>query len=229
MDELNTDFVTRLRVGNEESNQRIINEMEATLKTLIESRIVGVEESKEVLEERLLPIWSRKQKAIEAYIERVEAEMEEVSQLNERQMNELFRWLQGLGHIWDMHEIGLVKKERSLQELLQDCRKDHDADNLKREEKLDGILDQMREASAEKDLKRLMANVDMQLESIERAYRSFGEAQQELVKRYPEMVRDELQRYEDLLMEYFGLRRDRGVEAEAGEVQENGSRCLLAF
>jgi len=43
------------------------------------------------------------------------------------------------------------------------------------------------------------------------------------------MVRDELQRYEDLLMEYFGLRRDRGVEAEAGEVQENGSRCLLAF
>ena len=77
MDELNTDFVTRLRVGNEESNQRIINEMEATLKTLIESRIVGVEESKEVLEERLLPIWSRKQKAIEAYIQRVEAEMEE--------------------------------------------------------------------------------------------------------------------------------------------------------
>ncbi len=81
LEQINTNFVTDLRASNEESNQRIINEMEATLKTLIESRIVGVEESKEVLEEKLLPIWSRKQKGIEAYIEKVEAEFEEVREL----------------------------------------------------------------------------------------------------------------------------------------------------
>ncbi len=137
--------------------------------------------------------------------------------MNERELNGLFKWLQGLGHIWDMHEIGLVKKERGLQELLQDCRKDHDSDNLKREEKLDGILDQMREASAEKDLKRLMANVSMQLESIERSYRSFSDVQLELVRRYPEMVRDELQRYEDHLMDFFSLRKANDLEEELVE------------
>lgn len=47
----------------------------------------------------------------------------------DKELNILFKYLQGITHIWDMHEIGLVKKERALQELLQDCRKDHDHDN----------------------------------------------------------------------------------------------------
>lgn len=129
IDEVNTNYVTKLRTSNEEANQKIINKMEQTLKCLIDSRITAVEESKEVLEKRLLPIWSRKQKGIEEFIERIEQEFEELGQLVEREVNAMFKYLQGAGHIWDMHEIGLVKKERGLQELMQDSRKDHDSDN----------------------------------------------------------------------------------------------------
>ena len=57
------------------------------------------------------------------------ADFEELSQLMDREFSVLFKYLQGVAHIWDMHEIGLVKKERALQEILQDCRKDHDNDN----------------------------------------------------------------------------------------------------
>ena len=129
LDEVNTIYVTKLRTSNEESNQKIINKMEDLLKYLMDSRIITVEESKEVLEKRLLPIWSRKQKGVEEFIERIEQEFEELSQLMEREVNGLFKYLQGSSHIWDMHEIGLVKKERALQELLQDSRKDHDSEN----------------------------------------------------------------------------------------------------
>ena len=52
-----------------------------------------------------------------------------MSQILNKEMTLLFKYLQGLSHIWDIHELGLVKKERALQELLQDCRKDHDSDN----------------------------------------------------------------------------------------------------
>ena len=45
------------------------------------------------------------------------------------EINKLFKFLQGISHVWDLHELGLMKKERSLQELLQDCRKDHDLEN----------------------------------------------------------------------------------------------------
>ena len=129
MDEINTNYVTKLRQSNEENNQKIINKTEKTLKYLMDNKIITVDESKEVLEQRLLPIWSRKQKGIEAHIEKIETDFEELSQIMDKEINVLFKFLQGASHIWDMHEIGLVKKERALQELLQDCRKDHDGDN----------------------------------------------------------------------------------------------------
>jgi hypothetical protein len=75
----------------------------------------------------------------------------------------------------------------------------------KREEKLDSILDQMRESSSEKDLKRLMGNVNLQLEAIKRGYVTFKDSQCELVKQYPSMVRDELRKYEDTLYKFFSI------------------------
>ena len=47
----------------------------------------------------------------------------------DKELYNLFKYAQGICHVWDTHEIGLLKKERSLQELLQDCRKNHDTDN----------------------------------------------------------------------------------------------------
>jgi hypothetical protein len=49
--------------------------------------------------------------------------------MTNKEFANLFKYLQSICHIWDNHELGLVKKERALQELLQDCRKDHDNDN----------------------------------------------------------------------------------------------------
>ena len=122
-----------------------------------------------------------------------------------KELNAVFKYLQGVSHIWDIHELGLVKKERALQELLQDCRKDHDGDNQKREEKLDSSLDQMRESSSEKDLKRLMTNVGLQLDAIKRGYMAFKDAQIELVKQYPEMVKEELKKYEESVYKFFSI------------------------
>lgn len=134
-------------------------------------------------------------------------------------MNAVFKYLQGVSHIWDLHELGLVKKERALQELLQDCRKDHDGDNQKREEKLDSILDQMRESSSEKDLKRLMTNVGLQLDAIKRGYMAFKDAQIELVKQYPEMVKEELRKYEDSVYKFFSIvPPSKSVNMEQGQL-----------
>jgi hypothetical protein len=55
--------------------------------------------------------------------------MDELNELMEHELHNVFKFVQGISHVWDVHELGLVKKERALQELLQDCRKDHDSDN----------------------------------------------------------------------------------------------------
>ena len=72
LEDLHANYVTRLQVNYEESNQKIIAKMESTLEYLIQSRVVEENNSKQVLEQRLLPIWSKKQRQIEEYIETVE-------------------------------------------------------------------------------------------------------------------------------------------------------------
>ncbi|RNA29598.1 coiled-coil domain-containing protein [Brachionus plicatilis] len=143
-------------------------------------------------------------------------DLEEINQILNKELNSLFKYLQGVCHIWDLHEIGLVKKERALQELLQDCRRDHDNENQKKEEKLDSILDQMRESSNEKDLK----NVSQQLDVIKNGYFTFRDSQMELLKQYPIMVKDELDKYEEALFKFFSITKDLAQQEMAQDQNE---------
>ncbi|KAH3795814.1 hypothetical protein DPMN_149375 [Dreissena polymorpha] len=45
------------------------------------------------------------------------------------QLKSLFKFAQGAAHVWDVHEIGLARQERSLQEKLEQCRQTHDNQN----------------------------------------------------------------------------------------------------
>lgn len=48
--------------------------------------------------------------------------------MNEK-LRSLFKYAQGAAHVWDIHEIGLAKQERALQEKLEVCRHQHDNQN----------------------------------------------------------------------------------------------------
>lgn len=45
------------------------------------------------------------------------------------QLKSLFKYCQGVAHIWDVHEIGLARQERALQDKLDACRHGHDNQN----------------------------------------------------------------------------------------------------
>ncbi len=82
----------------------------------------------------------------------------------------------------------------------------------KREEKLDMLLDQLREASNEKDLKRLMANVSLQLDAIKRGYVSFRDTQCDLIKQYPNMIQEELNTYRTALLNFFSILGENEIQ-----------------
>ena len=46
------------------------------------------------------------------------------------EIKSLFKFCQGMAHIWDIHELALAKLERSLQDKLEESRKKHDNKNL---------------------------------------------------------------------------------------------------
>ena len=45
------------------------------------------------------------------------------------QLRSLFKYCQGAAHVWDVHELGLARTERALQEKLDECRRKHDNEN----------------------------------------------------------------------------------------------------
>jgi hypothetical protein len=59
--------------------------------------------------------------------------LEEHNAKTNEQLKSLFKYAQGSAHVWDVHEIGLARQERALQEKLENCRQHHDHQNQVRE------------------------------------------------------------------------------------------------
>ena len=56
------------------------------------------------------------------------------------QLKSLFKFAQGAAHVWDIHEIGLARQERGLQEKLDECRHKHDGENQVQKENINICL-----------------------------------------------------------------------------------------
>lgn len=52
--------------------------------------------------------------------------LERLAERHAQELRSLFKFTQGAAHLWDVHEINLAKKERHLQEQLEECRRKHD-------------------------------------------------------------------------------------------------------
>jgi hypothetical protein len=59
----------------------------------------------------------------------IQKSLEEQNKQTTEQLKSLFKFAQGAAHVWDVHEIGLARQERALQEKLEQCRQTHDNQN----------------------------------------------------------------------------------------------------
>ena len=55
--------------------------------------------------------------------------LEEHNKKSTEELKSLFKYAQGAAHVWDVHEIGLARQERALQEKLEQSRQLHDNQN----------------------------------------------------------------------------------------------------
>jgi hypothetical protein len=72
IEELNSSYIKELMHLNQQSNSDIIKKIESTLEFLVNSHIIDKENSTDIFEYKLLPIWNKKQKQIEEFIENLE-------------------------------------------------------------------------------------------------------------------------------------------------------------
>ncbi|KAK2168023.1 hypothetical protein LSH36_21g05035, partial [Paralvinella palmiformis] len=198
--ELNPPSSTKTRVYQWNEKLTTISKSLGT-RDLIDRGVSSEEKANEVVSEKCLPLVGERQTMFEKQLESMDKELEQHNVDTLNRLKSLFKFSQGAAHVWDVHELGLAKQERALQEKLDQCRLLHDTQNQDREANLDIVMDKMRQDANEKALEESLKKVLEMLSKIKEGYHHFHTCQLEIVDQYPEMVDSELKRYDEAELE----------------------------
>ncbi|KAK3581902.1 hypothetical protein CHS0354_024214 [Potamilus streckersoni] len=208
IDAVNQIHLTALHKEYERVCQRCLSEIETIKTNLIDASVCTIARAQTVVEEFMIPLVGSRQRVYENILEMMEKTLEEqTNEINEK-LKSLFKYAQSAAHVWDVHEIGLARQERSLQEKLEQCRQKHDNQNQEKEANLDVIMDRMRQDATESALKTSLNKALDYLEKIRASYENFHKDQTEIVKKYPSMVQHELESYETSVLKFFMVDRN---------------------
>ncbi|KAK7495733.1 hypothetical protein BaRGS_00012953, partial [Batillaria attramentaria] len=184
-----------------------LEKVEAIKQELLQEGVLDEKRGKQVVEEEMLPLVGEQQRIFEQNLETMEKSQEAHTKLVEENLHSLFKFAQGIAHVWDMHEIGLAKQERALQEKLDECRHSHDYANQEAEANLDIVMDRMRQDATEEALRESLGKVFDMLEKIQESYQMFHQDQLDIVHTYPDMVQSELNNFDNAVCKYFSVDR----------------------
>ncbi|KAL3871453.1 hypothetical protein ACJMK2_039450 [Sinanodonta woodiana] len=215
IDAVNQIHLTSLHKEYERVCQRCLSEIDTIKTGLIDASVCTIARTQTVVEEFMIPLVGSRQRVYENNLEMMEKTLEEqTNEINEK-LKSLFKYAQSAAHVWDVHEIGLARQERSLQEKLEQCRQKHDSQNQEKEAHLDVIMDRMRQDATETALKTSLNKALDYLEKIRSSYEHFHKDQTEIVKKYPSMVQQELQTYETSVLKFFMVDRNLAKDLQA--------------
>ncbi|ESP05022.1 hypothetical protein LOTGIDRAFT_156277 [Lottia gigantea] len=200
---INQKHLSKLHEEYELICQTCIDRMNKVKERLINEGVCTPVKSQSVVDIQMLPLVGEQQKTFEENLEVMENALETHGLTMTTDIKSLFKFSQGAAHVWDVHEIGLAKQERALQEKLENCRQEHDSKNQETEAMLDNIMDKMRQDGNEQNLATSLVKSLEMLERIRLSYEVFHQKQTDIVKTYPEMVTSELSNYDDSVCKFF--------------------------
>ncbi|XP_025113780.1 coiled-coil domain-containing protein 180-like isoform X2 [Pomacea canaliculata] len=199
--------LTKLYEEMEKVCQSCLEKIENIKRSMLEEGIVTESKAQQVVEEQMLPLVGEQQRMFEQNLDTMEKSIAEHTKKMEDAVHSMFKYAQGVAHLWDVHEIGLAKQERALQEKLDDSRHEHDYVNQEWEANLDIVMDRMRQDASEEALRDSLSKVFDMLEKIQEFYKEFHQSQKNIVHMYPDMVQSELNNFDQAICTYFSLDR----------------------
>ncbi|CAM4857478.1 unnamed protein product [Rotaria socialis] len=167
-------------------------------------------------EEQLQPIFvldieplleERKQFLQQSVIERFQAVYEQLTNGMYEILDRLLAFVKPAAEQWDDHQDRLEHVTAQLTTMMQECRRPHDLQNEKKLTRLDATLDEMRCASNETALSRLLTSSYDQLDNIKATFAQFYETEHNIVNKYSDMIADEVNRYKNEMLNYFHARQ----------------------
>lgn len=203
LDEVHSRYKDVIQAEYDQIIEQCMDEIEAVKEQFLSGGILDAVRIEEVMNESFLPLVGEKQTKFEHEIDKMERSLDNLTSFHEMLIKSLFKFVQGAAHLWDLHEIGLARQERKLQEQLEKNRRDHDGANQVKEANLDIIMDKMRQDSSEQALADSLRMALTALGEIKELYNEFHSQQMTTACSYPELVNEELKKYDSEVCKYF--------------------------
>ncbi|CAF4692579.1 unnamed protein product [Rotaria sp. Silwood1] len=197
---------------------------------VLQTQVYNTEQIEMVFERDIKPLFEeRKQFLQETVIDQAETVYKRLTSSMYKMIDRLLAYIQTPAEQWDDHQLRLEHVTAQLLDMMHECRRPHDIQNEKKLIKLDATLDEMRSASNETTLSRLLTIAYEQLDTIKASYAQFYDMEHSIVNKYFDMIAEEVNQYKMKMLGYFHVREKPKTNDDDPNLSSSSSNVNRQF
>ncbi|XP_030647705.1 coiled-coil domain-containing protein 180 [Chanos chanos] len=208
IDCMHIDTISKLHKYYEHNWQDCLEEVER-FKEEVANYGLTLEETQDIVKTELLPLIGKCQTKAEERLAAMDKAFEALAKNAAHHSKLLFKFMRAAAHLWEVHTSGMQKREKELQDQMEEISQNYEQDDQRREAHLDLMMDKLRQESSEEALKSMLEKtlhcLDESQEKV-MVYMTFYKEKADSVECYPSMVLQELNSYSSALSQFFGVK-----------------------
>ncbi|KAM7046646.1 LOW QUALITY PROTEIN: coiled-coil domain-containing protein 180 [Acridotheres tristis] len=173
--------------------------------TLLDTNICTAEDA-EVVHSNMLQMTEKLKCRFEEEVEHMDRDFKEMAKWHEKHCQGLYRCVQEAMSLWDIHQLQLSRQEGALQKKIDECRWEQDNIIQMMKDDLDTILEKMKMASCEEELKEYLENTLSSLDQIRARNGTLKQIVMDDVIAYPKAILWELISYSISISQHFSVK-----------------------
>ncbi|XP_064513298.1 coiled-coil domain-containing protein 180 isoform X3 [Pseudopipra pipra] len=166
----------------------------------------------EIVHSDMLHMTEKLERRFEEELEHMDRDFKEMAKQDEQHCQGLYSYFQEAMALWDVHKLRLSQQESELQKKVDECRWEQDSIIQMMKVDLDIILEKMKMASCEEELKNYMEKALSSLDHIRTSDLKFdrnetlNQVVMDEVMAYPEAILQELISYSISISQHFNVK-----------------------
>ncbi|XP_053841308.1 coiled-coil domain-containing protein 180 isoform X2 [Vidua macroura] len=225
IDTHNAECLEKMRVQYELVQGKCQEKVQSCKMTLLDKNICPVE-GVEVVHSNMLQMTEKLKHRFEEELEHMDSDFKEMAKWHEQHCQGLYGCVQEAMDLWDVHLLKLSQKEDVLQEKVDKYRFEQDSIIQVMKDDLGTILEKMKMASCEEELKEYLENALSSLDQIRARNEAFKQIVMNEVMAYPKAILWELISYSISISQHFSVKEIfkqnlQGTTDSTGQDQNN--------
>ncbi|XP_027747994.1 coiled-coil domain-containing protein 180 isoform X2 [Empidonax traillii] len=205
LDTHSMECVKKLRIKYELVQGKCREKVQVCKMSLLDMNVCTVKDV-ELVHSDMLQMAEKLERRFEEELERMDRDFKEMAKQHEQRCQGLYSYFQEAMALWDFHKLQLSQQEGELQKKVDECRWEQDTIIQMRKADLDIVLEKMKMASCEEELKKYMEKALSSLDHIRTRNETLNQVVMDKVMAYPEAVLQELISYSTSISQHFNVK-----------------------